>query len=88
MIKEKMTVTNKIGLHARAAAKFVEVTNKYDADIEIRCQNGSIDGKSIMGILALGISQGETIEVIADGLDEEEAMDGIRELLDKGLENL
>jgi phosphocarrier protein len=71
MIVKDFKINYDLGLHARIAAKFVEITNKYTASIHIRSGESLIDGKSIMGILSLGIKQGDSITVEVDGVDEE-----------------
>jgi len=70
MIVKEFKINYDLGLHARIAAKFVEVTNKYAASIYIRSGESLIDGKSIMGILSLGVKQGNCITVEVDGSDE------------------
>lgn len=71
MIVKDFKINYDLGLHARIAAKFVEVTNKFSASINIRSGESLIDGKSIMGILSLGVKQGDSITVEVDGIDEE-----------------
>jgi phosphocarrier protein HPr len=68
-IKRKIIVRNKQGLHARPAALFVQVANKFDARIIVRRDKEEVNGKSIMGILMLGAEKGSTIIVEADGED-------------------
>lgn len=81
MIVKKLTIKNKIGLHARPAALFVQTANKYISEIMIRKENSTINAKSIMGIMAIGISQGETIELIIDGPDEKKAAEELEDLI-------
>ncbi len=69
VIKKKVTVKNKQGLHARPAALFVQVANKFDARITIRRDEEEVNGKSIMGILMLGAEKGSQIIIEADGDD-------------------
>lgn len=83
MISKKFIINNKIGLHARPAALFVQVANKYQSEVIVKKDDAEVNGKSIMGIMAIGVAGGETIEVILDGNDEQEAMDDIQELLTK-----
>lgn len=68
-IKRKIIVRNKQGLHARPAALFVQVANKFDARIIVRRDEEEVNGKSIMGILMLGAEKGSTIIVEAEGED-------------------
>lgn len=69
LIKKKLTIKNKQGLHARPAALFVQVANKFDARIIIRHKKEEVNGKSIMGILMLGAEKGSEIIIEADGND-------------------
>jgi len=68
-IKKKLIVKNKQGLHARPAALFVQIANKFDARITVRHDKESVNGKSIMGILMLGAEKGSTITIEATGDD-------------------
>lgn len=83
MIKKEFKIMNKVGLHARPAALFVQVANKYSSDVFVEKDGNEVNGKSIMGIMAIGASHGDIIEVIIDGPDEEEAMAEMEELLTK-----
>lgn len=69
IIKKKLVVKNKQGLHARPAALFVQVANKFDSRITVRRDSEEVNGKSIMGILMLGAESGSTIVIEADGHD-------------------
>jgi phosphotransferase system HPr (HPr) family protein len=69
LIKKKLTVKNKQGLHARPAALFVQVANKFDSRITVKRDNEEVNGKSIMGILMLGAERGSVIVIEADGDD-------------------
>ena len=68
-IKKKLVVKNKQGLHARPAALFVQVANKFDSRITVRYENEEVNGKSIMGILMLGIEIDSPITIEAEGQD-------------------
>lgn len=72
-------IVNKLGLHARAAAKFVSLASTFDSTIELEKDARRVNGKSIMGVMMLAASQGSTVRLIADGPDEDEAL---RELAD------
>ena len=85
MITKEFIIKNEIGLHARPAALFVQVANKFISDIMIKKEGRTINAKSIMGVMAMGISKGETIEIIVDGADEENAIQAIEELINKKL---
>lgn len=69
LIKKELIVKNKQGLHARPAALFVQVANKFDARIRVRRNKEEVNGKSIMGILMLGAEQGSSIIIEAEGDD-------------------
>ena len=81
MINKEFIIKNEIGLHARPAALFVKTTNKFLSDIMIKKADKTINAKSIMGVMAIGIAKGETIEIIIDGADEENAIQAIDELI-------
>jgi phosphocarrier protein len=85
IMKAEFEIKNELGLHARAAARFVEVTNKFKSEIIINVDNFSFDGKSIMGLLSLGINKGDTIEIYISGPDQEDAMKEIDQLINKDL---
>ncbi|MFH0739410.1 MAG: HPr family phosphocarrier protein [Candidatus Omnitrophota bacterium] len=74
LIKKKVTVRNKQGLHARPAALFVQVANKFDSRITVRHDKEEVNGKSIMGILMLGAEKESQIIIEADGVDAEIAI--------------
>ena len=69
LIKKELIVKNKQGLHARPAALFVQVANKFDARISVRRDREEVNGKSIMGILMLGAEKGSSIVIEAEGQD-------------------
>lgn len=69
LIKKKLTVKNKQGLHARPAALFVQIANKFESRITVRGNKEAVNGKSIMGILMLGAEKGSQILIEADGND-------------------
>ena len=69
MVKKKLIVKNKQGLHARPAALFVQIANKFDSRITVRRDKEEVNGKSIMGILMLGAEKGSEIVIEADGND-------------------
>lgn len=78
------TVKNKLGLHARAAAIFVRLSNKFSSDIQLMKDGYTVDGKSILGVLSLAAIQGTKLEVIATGEDADQAISEIEELVDSG----
>lgn len=82
MIKKEVILKTENGLHSRAAATFVQHTNRFSCDIYIQNGDGVIDAKSIMGIIALGVKDGESITLTFDGIDEFKAMEKIVALLE------
>lgn len=70
MIKTKIKIINKLGLHARASSKLTELANKFKCDIRLKKDNEEIDPKNMMDILMLAASYQDEIEVIANGIDE------------------
>ena len=82
MVTRQIEIKNKLGLHARAAAKLVHSAARFKSDIKIRKGDEEVDGKSILGILLLAAGKGATITVSADGEDERGAVDAIENLID------
>ena len=83
MSQRDIEIKNKLGLHARAAAKLVHTAARFKCDIKIRKGDEEVDGKSILGILLLAAGRGSVITVRANGDDENEAMDAIQELIER-----
>ncbi len=81
MIRRKLEICNKLGLHARAAARFVQLASAYDSHITLARDAREVNGKSIMGVMMLAAGKGVEIELIADGKDEREAADALEELV-------
>jgi len=81
LIKKKLVVKNKQGLHARPAAMFVQVANKYDSRVKVKRDEEEVNGKSIMGILMLGAEQGSEIILEVEGEDAEEALSELEKLI-------
>lgn len=79
----ELKVINKLGLHARAAAKVVSVASRYSAAIRIGNDKQEVDAKSIMGLLMLGAARGTTLNVTVDGEDEEAALGELRDLFER-----
>ena len=78
---KNLLIINKLGLHARAAAKFVATASRFGSKIEITREDKSVNGKSIMGVMMLAASKGTTIAVSAEGDDEIQAIAAIEELV-------
>jgi len=84
MISKEITITNSVGLHARPATYFIQKANTYKSAIWVECGERRANAKSLLGVLSLGISKGTTILIIADGSDEQEALDGLAALAQTG----
>lgn len=86
MISSQLEIINKLGLHARAAAKFVNLANQFDSSISVSRNGRTINGKSIMGLMMLAAAQGSEISVSIDGDDEQDAMSAITQLIQNRFE--
>ena len=84
MISREVTITNSIGLHARPATFFIQKANAYKSSVWVEKDDRRVNAKSLLGVLSLGIAQGMTILLIADGQDEEDALNGLSELINTG----
>ncbi len=81
MITKKLTILNKLGIHARPAAQFVRVASRFRCDVTIEKDDESVDGKSIMGLMMLAVGCGADIQVTVDGADEDAAIAALEELV-------
>ena len=81
MIERELEIINRLGLHARAAAKLVHVTGRFSSQVKLRRDGEEVDAKSILGVLLLAAAQGSRIVVRCDGEDEDDAMLAISELI-------
>lgn len=84
MTSQEVVIRNRLGLHARAAAKFVHTATRYASQIRVSRDGKSMDGKSIMGILLLAAGAGSTVVITADGTDEADAIDALCHLVNGG----
>jgi phosphocarrier protein HPr len=84
MISRSVTVVNQLGLHARAAARFVHLATRFRSHVRVGRDTKLMDGKSIMGILLLAAARGTTITITADGPDEHEAVTALAHLVETG----
>lgn len=84
MISREVVINNTSGLHARPATFFIQKANSYTCSIWIEKEDRKVNAKSLLGVLSLGIAKGMTVTLIADGKDENEALDGLQELIDSG----
>ena len=85
MITKEVTVKNSVGLHARPATFFIQKANSYKSSVWVEKDERRVNAKSLLGVLSMGIVCGTTITLIADGIDEAEALDGLTELIENGL---
>jgi phosphocarrier protein HPr len=81
MINTKITIINKLGLHARAASKFVTTASAFGCDIKVGKDGSLVDGKSIMAVMMLAASKGTELDLAFDGSDEKAAMKAVTELI-------
>src|SRR5262249_34069816 len=84
MTSRTVTVVNQLGMHARAAAKFVHLATRFQADVRVAHDSREMDGKSIMGILLLAAARGSTLRISADGADEVAAVEALTALVASG----
>lgn len=81
MIERELAIRNRLGLHARAAAKFVQTASRFKSEVKIRKNGEEVDGKSILGLLLLAASQGTQITVAVSGEDEDAAFAAVEGLI-------
>ena len=81
MLSKEITIINRLGLHARAAAKFVNLASSCASDVQLARNGRSVNGKSIMGVMMLAASCGSTVQLSVDGPDESEAMTKLEQLI-------
>ncbi len=86
MIERQLEIVNRLGLHARAAAKLVHLTGKFRSRIRLNRDGEEVDAKSILGVLLLAAAQGSIVKVTCEGEDEEEAMESITALIRNGFD--
>jgi len=84
MVSREVTIKNNVGLHARPATFFIQKANSFKSSIWVEREDRRINAKSLLGVLSLGIVKGMNITIIADGADENEAVDGLVALIDTG----
>lgn len=81
MLDKEITITNKLGLHARAAAKFVNLASGFESEIHISRNGRTVNGKSIMGVMMLAASCGSAIKLSVSGDDEKDALQQLEQLI-------
>ena len=84
MLKQTLTIINKLGLHARAAAKLVKLASQFESEVLVKRKQREVNGKSIMGVMLLAAARGTEIELSVDGADEAVAMASICDLVQSG----
>lgn len=82
MVHKELKIVNKLGMHARAAAKFVNLASSFCSEIELEKGSRRVNGKSIMGIMMLAAAKGSTVHLYADGDDENAALQSLEALID------
>jgi len=83
MVEKTVEVKMKTGLQARQAALFVQEANRFSADVFLKKDERQVNAKSIMGIMSLAVARGTSITLMADGVDEDKAIDTLSELVEK-----
>jgi phosphocarrier protein len=87
MVAGRCRITNALGLHARAAARFVQLAGQFRSQIQVARAGRTVDGKSILGLLLLAAARGTEIELTVDGEDERAALDALVGLVARGFED-
>lgn len=82
MLSKDVTVKNEIGLHARPATFFIQLANQFRSTVWVESEDRRVSAKSLLGVLSLGITKGTTIRIVADGSDEQLAVDGLCALIE------
>lgn len=86
MTEREVEIVNRLGLHARAAAKLVHVSSQFDSDVWMIRDGEEVDAKSILGLLLLAAAQGSVVTIRCDGADEKAALAAVSELIENGFE--
>ncbi|WP_417501079.1 HPr family phosphocarrier protein [Marinobacter sp.] len=81
MIRHPIVIINKLGLHARATAKLVATASKFDSSVKVCGKGREVDAKNIMQVMMLAASKGTEVELVADGQDEQKAIEALSELI-------
>lgn len=84
MLRRTLRIVNKLGLHARAAAKLVKLASAFESQIQVKRQQREVNGKSIMGVMLLAAGKGTEVELTVDGVDEIKAMEELSQLIESG----
>ena len=83
MITREVTINNQVGLHARPATFFIQKANEFKSVIWVEKDDRRVNAKSLLGVLSLGIVKGTTINIVADGVDEVQAVETLADLIDR-----
>lgn len=81
MVRQEFEIINRLGLHARAAAKFVTCAGQFESRVQVEREGRRVNGKSIMGVMMLAAARGTSIVIEADGADEQDTMDALGALI-------
>jgi phosphocarrier protein len=81
MIRRQVEIINKLGLHARAAAKFVTLASGFESEVQVALKDNQVNGKSIMGIMMLAAAKGTQLDIVVEGPDEQVAIEKLCELI-------
>ena len=84
MITKEVVINNQVGLHARPATFFIQKANEFKSSIWVEKEDRRVNAKSLLGVLSLGIAKGMTVTLIADGVDEDTALEGLSAVIDSG----
>ncbi|NCB51587.1 MAG: HPr family phosphocarrier protein [Clostridia bacterium] len=82
MISKEVIINNQVGLHARPATFFIQKANEFKSSIWIEKEDRRVNAKSLLGVLSLGIVKGTAVNIVADGVDENDAITTLSELID------
>lgn len=88
MTSKELTISNKLGIHARPAAQFVKTASKFEADIRVEKDGEEVNGKSIMGLMMLAAGHGSVINIIVEGSDAQDAMKALEDLVNRNFEEV
>ena len=88
MTSKELTISNKLGIHARPAAQFVKTASKFEADIRVEKDGEEVNGKSIMGLMMLAAGHGSVVNVIVEGTDAEDALKALEDLVKRNFEEI
>ena len=86
MVSREVTIINNIGLHARPATFFIQKANSFKCSVWVEKDERKVNAKSLLGVLSLGIAKGMSINIIADGIDEDAAIESLCALINSGFE--